>query len=275
MPLQLTLFELCNVSMKWTLDSKRDWLFVEEFVSIVVTAVNDHRLPHMRIVIGFWWKAFLLVFAARGGCQFSLAVIMCIMHGQKKDMRVSCFACACRNLPVKRTAHLWYQKGSTDLHHLQHWESTIKAPRVKWPQTNPRWSATNPPTAVSGYLCLSLTAKQIKTVAKIRSQICTSGQIYVSPASAGTTATNQDSHIRVLLASLQKFALQESIAHVCCMCFFLFSFFGCMMVRCVALILLLVAKGGCLQKSDLLLCLYKAKFVMQDSETEGRAFVVP
>jgi hypothetical protein len=74
---------------------------------------------------------------------------------------------------------------------------------------------------------------------------------------------------------LQKFALLESIAHVCCMYFFLFSFFGCMMVRCVALILLLVAKGGCLQKSDLLLCLYKAKFVMQDSETEGRAFVVP
>jgi hypothetical protein len=52
--------------MKWTLDSKRDWLFVEEFVSIMVTAVNDHQLPHMRIVIGFWWKVFLLVFAATG-----------------------------------------------------------------------------------------------------------------------------------------------------------------------------------------------------------------
>jgi hypothetical protein len=39
---------------------------VEEFVSIMVTAVNDHQLAHMRIVIGFWWKVFLLVFAATG-----------------------------------------------------------------------------------------------------------------------------------------------------------------------------------------------------------------
>jgi hypothetical protein len=107
---------------------------------------------------------------------------------------------------------------------------------------------------------------------KIRSQICTSGQIYVSPASSGTTATNKDSHIRVLLASCRNLHYRNQL-HMFVAC--VFVFFGCMMVWCVALILLLVAKGGCLQKSDLLLCLYKAKFFMQDSEREGRAFVVP
>jgi hypothetical protein len=122
---------------------------------------------------------------------------------------------------------------------------------------------------VSMSLCHSKTDQNSR---KIRSQICTSGQIHVSAASSGTTATNQDSHIRVLLASCRSLHYRNQLHMFVARAFSFLLFFGCMMVWCVALILLLVAKGGCFQKSDLLLCLYKAKFVMQDSEREGRGF---
>jgi hypothetical protein len=131
------------------------------------------------------------------------------------------------------------------------------------------------PSNLCVWVSMSLShSKTDQNSRKIRSQICTSGQIYVSPASSGTTATNQDSHIRVLLASCISLHYRNQL-HMFVACVFSSFFLGCMMVWYVALILLLDAKGGYLQKSDLLLCLYKAKFVMQDSERAGRAFVVP
>lgn len=233
------------------------------------SSIATHENSHWILV-----KSFFVGVCCNRGSQFSLAVIMCIMHGQKKDIRVSCFAFACRNLPHIEEGTSWYQKESTDRHHLRHWESTIKAPRGKWPQTNPRWSSTNPPTSVSRYLCLSLTARQIKTVAK-------SGFRFAPVVKSMSLQHHQAQQQRTKTLTSGYFLLPAEVCTtgINCTCllhvFFLFFFFGCLMVWCVALILLLVAKGGCLQKSDLLLCLYKAKFVMQDSEREGRAFVVP
>jgi hypothetical protein len=61
------------------------------------------------------------------------------------------------------------------------------------------------PSNLCVWVSMSLShSKTDQNSRKIRSQICTSGQIYVSPASSGTTATNQDSHIRVLLASCRR-----------------------------------------------------------------------
>jgi hypothetical protein len=58
------------------------------------------------------------------------------------------------------------------------------------------------PSNLCVWVSISLShSKTDQNSRKIRSQICTSGQIYVSTASSGTTATNQDSHIRALLAS--------------------------------------------------------------------------
>jgi hypothetical protein len=124
---------------------------------------------------------------------------------------------------------------------------------------------------VSMSLCHSKTDQNSR---KIRSQICTSGQIHVSAASSGTTATNQDSHIRVLLASCRSLHYRNQL-HMFVACVFSFLFFWLHDGLVCSTESITLQRGGCLQKSDLLLCLYKAKFVMQDSEREGRAFVVP
>jgi hypothetical protein len=131
------------------------------------------------------------------------------------------------------------------------------------------------PSNLCVWISMSLShSKTDQNSRKIRSQICTSGQVYVSPASSGTTATNQDSHIRVLLASCRSLHYRNQL-HMFVACVFSFLFFWLHDGLVCSTESITLQRGGCLQKSDLLLCLYKAKFVMQDSEREGRGFVVP
>jgi hypothetical protein len=131
------------------------------------------------------------------------------------------------------------------------------------------------PSNLCVWISMSLShSKTDQNSHKIRSQICTSGQVYVSPASSGTTATNQDSHIRVLLASCRSLHYRNQL-HMFVACVFSFLFFWLHDGLVCSTESITLQRGGCLQKSDLLLCLYKAKFVMQDSEREGRGFVVP
>jgi len=131
------------------------------------------------------------------------------------------------------------------------------------------------PSNLCVWVSMSLShSKTDQNSRKIRSQICISGQVYVSPASSGTTATNQDSHIRVLLASCRSLHYRNQL-HMFVACVFSFLFFWLHDGLVCSTESITLQRGGCLQKSDLLLCLYKAKFVMQDSEREGRGFVVP
>lgn len=81
------------------------------------------------------------------------------------------------------------------------------------------------PSNLCVWVSMSLShSKTDQNSRKIRSQICTSGQVYVSPASSGTTATNQDSHIRVLLASCRSLHYRNQL-HMFVACVFSFLFF--------------------------------------------------